>query len=128
MEYMDQGSLRGKLNNIRKEAGGRLPPGQGALNDDVIIKYTENIVSGLVYLHLNKVIHRDLRAANVLLTGHDDVAKLADFGISKELNTLSTQTGFSSVVGNTYWRSPELIQNKMDKVGCILTLFFYFGR
>ena len=115
MEYMQHGSLRGRLNAIRES--GRLVDRHPALNNDLIMKYIGDIVSGLVYLHLNKIVHRDLRAANVLLTGDEEVAKIADFGISKELNSLSTQTGFSSVVGNTYWRSPELIQNQMDRVG-----------
>lgn len=52
------------------------------LPPETIIKYTKNIVNGLVFLHGQRepIIHRDLKPGNVLL--QNDVAKLADFGIS----------------------------------------------
>ena len=110
LEYMEGGSLRSKLNKIKQE---KAPP---LLSDDAIMKYISDIISGLVYLHLNRVIHRDLRAANVLLNSAE-TAKIADFGISKQLGTMATQSGFTTLVGNTYWRSPELIQNNIDQCG-----------
>ena len=42
---------------------------QGPLNDNEVISYTHQILKGLVYLHDKKVIHRDLRSRNILISG-----------------------------------------------------------
>ncbi|KAM9969596.1 hypothetical protein ACTFIR_001432 [Dictyostelium discoideum] len=64
------------------------------------------IVEGLVYLHSNKILHRDIKAGNVLVNKLGQ-AKLADFGVSAIL----VNTGFKqkTVVGSPYWMSPEVI-------------------
>ena len=45
--------------------------------------YTKQILNGLVYLHQNKVIHCDLKCANVLVDETVSCVKLSDFGSSK---------------------------------------------
>ena len=51
----------------------------------------QEIACGLSYLHAKKIIHRDLKSANVLIDS-DKHAKLTDFGVSKELGKTSEQT------------------------------------
>lgn len=64
------------------------------------------ICEGLCYLHRNKVIHRDLKAGNVLLT-LDGLVKLADFGVSaKNKHTLQKRDSF---IGTPYWMAPEVV-------------------
>lgn len=60
------------------------------------------------YLHQNKKIHRDIKAGNILLDQQGN-AKLADFGISAELN--HTQAYKDTVIGTPFWMSPEVIKN-----------------
>ena len=103
MEFMAGGSLKNKINRTQ-ELASVIP----ALSADDILKYVREILTGLCYLHKKKVIHRDLRAANVLLDSND-IAKLADFGISKKLDTLSSRSQFQTKVGNLYWHAPEMI-------------------
>lgn len=62
------------------------------------------VLQGLLYLHEQGVIHRDIKGANILTT-KDGLVKLADFGVATKSNV-----GESSVVGTPYWMSPEIIQ------------------
>ncbi len=61
------------------------------------------MLEGLIYLHSNKKIHRDIKAANILLNS-EGIAKLADFGVSAE--STHTNAGHRSQVGSPYWMSP----------------------
>lgn len=60
----------------------------------------------LHYLHNMKIIHRDLKAGNILLTLGGDI-KLADFGVSaKNMKTLQKRDSF---IGTPYWMAPEVV-------------------
>ncbi|CAL8265518.1 unnamed protein product [Merluccius merluccius] len=64
------------------------------------------MLEALVYLHQIKVIHRDLKAGNILLTLDGDI-KLADFGVSaKNTKTLQRRDSF---IGTPYWMAPEVV-------------------
>ncbi|KAK6458033.1 uncharacterized protein RJT20DRAFT_125934 [Scheffersomyces xylosifermentans] len=92
LEYCSGGSLR----QLYKRLGHGLPEAQ-------IIGYTRSILHGLNYLHEQGVVHRDVKAANVLLTEDGDI-KLADFGVA---TTVTTQ--HHSVEGTPNWMAPETV-------------------
>ena len=62
------------------------------MDDTEILRISYEVAKGLRYLHSAKIVHRDLRSPNVLLTG-DDTCKIADFGISTEINLLALKSG-----------------------------------
>uniref|UniRef100_A0A665VXD4 non-specific serine/threonine protein kinase n=1 Tax=Echeneis naucrates TaxID=173247 RepID=A0A665VXD4_ECHNA len=75
----------------------------------VVCKQT---LQALVYLHENKIIHRDLKAGNILFTLDGDV-KLADFGVSaKNTKTLQRRDSF---IGTPYWMAPEVVMCETSK-------------
>jgi len=90
----------GSINDIMSSA--RITLGERELR--VIIA---SMLLGLRHLHSKRMVHRDIKAGNILLT-NDGVAKLADFGVSKELNTI--QSKCQTTIGTPYWMAPEVIQ------------------
>ncbi|RLV90394.1 Cytokinesis protein sepH [Spathaspora sp. JA1] len=92
LEYCAGGSLR----QLYKKMKRGLPESQ-------IINYVRQILNGLTYLHDQGVVHRDVKAANVLLTDSGDV-KLADFGVATRVNA-----SHYTVVGTPNWMAPETV-------------------
>jgi len=69
-------------------------------------------LQGLAYLHQFKLIHRDVKAGNILLN-HKGQAKLADFGVSAQL--AATISKRCTVIGTPYWMAPEVLrENQYD--------------
>jgi len=70
----------------------------------MIVDWARQIASGMNYLHLHKIIHRDLKSPNVLIS-FNSTLKISDFGTSKQWNDRSTKMSFAGTVA---WMAPEV--------------------
>jgi serine/threonine protein kinase len=79
MEFASGGSI---ANNLKK---------WGALCENVVRRYTSQILDGLSYLHSLNIAHRDIKPSNILL--HDGIVKLADFGTARSQTQKELEVG-----------------------------------
>ena len=70
----------------------------------------KQILNGLYYLHNNKILHRDMKSANILIT-KKGVLKLADFGLSRSISTVRKNILTSRVI-TLWYRPPEVLLGK----------------
>lgn len=97
MEYVSGGTISSLLQKY------------GKFNETLLRVYAQHVLEGLEYLHYNKIIHRDIKGANVLV-GNDGVCKLADFGSSKRIISLEEKQSYNSLKGTTNWMAPEVMR------------------
>ncbi|XP_073479105.1 misshapen-like kinase 1 isoform X5 [Aquarana catesbeiana] len=96
MEFCGAGSVTDLVKNTKGNS----------LKEDCIAYICREILRGLSHLHAHKVIHRDIKGQNVLLTENAEV-KLVDFGVSAQLDrTVGRRNTF---IGTPYWMAPEVI-------------------
>ncbi|KAJ9476452.1 Cell division control protein 15 [Pseudozyma hubeiensis] len=110
LEYCENGSLH----HICKRFG-KFPEG-------LVSVYISQVLQGLIYLHDQGVIHRDIKGANILTT-KDGSVKLADFGVATKTGAMIE----NAVVGSPYWMAPEVIDQSgattasdIWSVGCVV--------
>jgi len=90
-----------------------------------IKKVMQQMIEGLFYIHNNKIIHRDMKAANILIT-KQGILKLADFGLSRAISISTKGKGnrYTNRVVTLWYRPPELLLGErnygtaVDMWGC----------
>lgn len=95
-EFMKGGSVYDSLRTV-----GTFP-----MND--ILRIALEVCRGMDYLHKIKILHRDLKAANLLLDEHGTV-KIADFGVARVIDSQGVMT---AETGTYRWMAPEIIEHK----------------
>lgn len=93
MEYCAGGSLRTLLR-------------PGKIGEQYIGVIMRELLTALMHIHKDGVIHRDIKAANVLIT-NDGHIKLCDFGVAAQLS--QTKIRRQTMAGTPYWMAPEVI-------------------
>lgn len=95
IEFCDGGALDSIIVDLAK-----------GLTEKQIAYVTHGMCQGLEHLHRNAIIHRDLKAGNVLLT-MDGGVRLADFGVSARNKDVNQKR--DTFIGTPYWMAPEVV-------------------
>ena len=115
MEYADDGDLQTKIQKMKKNCG--------FFEEDLIWSYSIQMIEGLKALHDKKIMHRDLKSANIFLKKKKKQCKIGDMNVSKVIKekVLRTQTG------TPYYASPEVWNDKpysyksdLWSIGCVI--------
>jgi len=121
MDYCEGGDLRQYVKQQRR-SGSSIPEVQ-------VLRWFTQTCLAVKHIHSNKILHRDIKTQNIILTRRDDseqfCVKLADFGIAK---VLQDQTSFArTFCGTPYYLSPDTCQKQpyayasdMWALGCVL--------
>ena len=124
LEYVSGGSV------------GHLIRSYGRFPEDLIRYLTKQVLQGLTYIHSKGILHRDLKADNLLLE-NDGVCKISDFGISKKSKDIYSNQSAMTFQGTIFWMAPEIIDAKAHNgysakvdiwsLGCVV-LEMYAGK
>ena len=82
---------------IEGESLNKLVKREGALAEDVAMKYISDVASALRYIHERNIMHLDVKPANIMLRKEDNCAVLIDFGLSKQYDNAGEQTSTTPV-------------------------------
>eukprot|EP01065_Artemidia_motanka_P043516 TRINITY_DN6041_c0_g1_i2.p1 TRINITY_DN6041_c0_g1~~TRINITY_DN6041_c0_g1_i2.p1 ORF type:complete len:331 (+),score=24.95 TRINITY_DN6041_c0_g1_i2:93-1085(+) len=106
MEHADGGDLQSLLRK-QKEKG-------DPLSEGVVTDYLIQMCFALRHLHKRRILHRDLKTANVFLTS-DGVIKLGDFGVAKRLGEVGLA---ATMCGTPYYFAPEMCRGEPYSQKC----------
>ena len=106
MEYVGGGDLSEKIASCRKR--------NYCINEESIWKYTVQILNGLKELHGLKILHRDIKSANIFLSEDFETVKLGDLNIAK----VAKEDFASTQIGTPYYLAPEIWMNQKYDYRC----------
>jgi mitogen-activated protein kinase kinase kinase len=120
LEYISGGSIGSCL---RKH---------GKFEESIVASLTRQTLSGLAYLHQEGILHRDLKADNILLDV-DGTCKISGFGISKKTDNIYGNDKTNNMQGSVFWMAPEVIRSQCEgysakvdiwSLGCVVVEMF----
>ncbi|KAI5477903.1 P-TEFb-associated cyclin-dependent protein kinase Cdk9 [Pseudohyphozyma bogoriensis] len=102
-----------------------------ALAEGHVKRYAKQLLMGTAYLHKNGILHRDMKAANLLIN-NEGILMIADFGLARSLHPVDHDREYTNMVVTRWYRPPELLLGEkkyhmavdMWGVGCVMVEMF----
>ncbi|ELP89835.1 protein serine/threonine kinase, putative [Entamoeba invadens IP1] len=124
-EFAQYGSLQDLMKNKKSEI----------IDIQLCVKFMLDASKGILYLHENGMLHRDIKPDNILVLSLDlnDVnAKLTDFGSARNVNLLMTNMTFTKGIGTPIYMAPEVLKQEKytksaDVYSFAITMFECFS-
>jgi len=126
IKITDRGNTYLVFEYCKYDLTGLLEVHRKLLTQEILKGFMKQLLSGVKYLHDNKLAHRDLKSSNLLITS-EGILKIADFGLARVIDH-SILTQYTRQVITLWYRPPELILGEktygfeidMWSVGCII--------
>lgn len=113
MEWMPSGSVQSVMTDTKSSGG---------LPDSVIRRYLREALQGLEYLHARKIVHRDIKPGNMLLSASGEVKRTTDFGTVNLLDASKSCVETGSIVGTVPYLAPECVRGQYSAASDIWAL------
>jgi len=86
---------------------------KGRLSEDEALRIAKDIAEALDCAHRNRIVHRDVKPDNILLT-KDGTAKLADLGLARHQQDDAALTQSGAAMGTPFYMAPELVRGEVE--------------
>lgn len=101
------------------------------LKEEHVKQYARQLLQGTAYLHKNGILHRDMKAANLLINNKGQLM-IADFGLARSIESADKERGYTNCVVTRWYRPPELLLGQVKYhfpvdiwgVGCVIAEMF----
>jgi non-specific serine/threonine protein kinase len=107
--FYNDGILYIVLDKCKTDLHTELKTNYSKIDINTKINWIKQLTSGLLYLHHNKIMHRDIKPQNLLINYNNEI-KIIDFGFARHFET---ENLMNTVCGSPLYMSPELFINRM---------------
>lgn len=106
MEFVGGGDLSDKVRELKRK--------RSHFKEDILWNYLIQILQGLRGLHEMKIMHRDIKTANIFLSSDFRTVKLGDMNVAK----VAKNDFASTQIGTPYYLAPEIWNNRLYDYRC----------
>lgn len=122
MEFVGGGDLSDKVRELKRK--------RSHFKEDILWSYLIQILQGLRGLHEMKIMHRDVKTANIFLSSDFRTVKLGDMNVAK----VAKNDFASTQIGTPYYLAPEIWNNRLYdyrcdvfSLGCVSKNYFFLN-
>lgn len=112
LEYSSEGTLRDALYGAATDGNHSTRKSHQGFTEEQVVRYLNQLVNAVGFMHQNEVLHRDIKLENLLLFSQKAVVKVSDFGVATILGRTTTghERMAQTTAGTPHYMSPEVCE------------------